>query len=61
MHDEGLRTSLPAASGARRKAGFAAIHLQRAYRCYQHWGATRKLAQMDAEYGELPPSGRSGA
>ena len=44
---------------ARGKAEFAAIHLRRAFKCYQLWGARRKLDTLVAHYGTILETNRS--
>ena len=54
VQDEALANELAGRFWCRRgKAEFASLHLQRAYRGYQRWGATRKLDQLNVEFGDL--------
>jgi len=44
---------------ARDKPEFAAIHLRRAFKCYQLWGARRKLEDLVARHGAIFEASRS--
>jgi len=54
IHDEALANELAGRFWLERgKTEFAASHLRRAYRCYQIWGARRKLELLVARHREV--------